>query len=131
MVKDPLSDLLVRIRNAQAVGRPSTMVPYTAFVWEVAKLLERQGYIGKIERRGKRIRRMLEVNLAYSEEGKGRISSTRRISKQSQRVYKKAAELHPVKHGFGAQIISTSKGLMTDREARRAKLGGEVLFEIW
>ena len=74
---------------------------------------------------------MLEVVVVYDESGRGRIDGTRRVSKLSQRVYKKAVDMHPVKHGHGFQIVSTSRGLMTDRDARRAKVGGEVLFEIW
>jgi small subunit ribosomal protein S8 len=131
MVRDPLSDFLVRIKNAQAVGKETTTAPYTSFLWEVAKILERTGYIAKIDRRGKRVRRTLEAGLAYGTDGGARIGGIKRISRPSRRVYKKSTELYPVKQGMGMQIISTSQGLMTDREARRAKLGGEVLFEIW
>lgn len=131
MVKDPLSDFLVRLKNAQAVRKDSTVAPYSSLLWEVAKVLERTGYISKIDRRGKRVRRTLEVALAYDNAGIGRIDGARRVSRPSRRVYKKSKELHAPKNGMGMQVISTSKGLMTDREARQAKLGGEVLFEIW
>ncbi len=131
MVRDPLSDFLVRLKNAQAVGKETTITPYTSFLWEVAKVLERTGYISKIDRRGKRVRRTLEVALAYGDGGHGRIDGVRRISKLSRRVYKKSTELHTPRNGMGLQVISTSKGVMTDREARKAKLGGEVLFSIW
>ncbi|MEK7576745.1 MAG: 30S ribosomal protein S8 [Patescibacteria group bacterium] len=131
MVRDPLSDFLIRIKNAQAVGKESTEAPYTTFLWEVAKVLERTGYIAKIDRRGKRVRRTLEVGLAYGEGGRGRIDGVKRISRLSRRVYKKTTELHTPRNGMGLQIVSTSKGIMTDREARKAKLGGEILFSIW
>lgn len=131
MVKDPIADFLVRIKNAQAVKKESTMVPYSNVLWEAARILEREGFIGKIDRRGKRNRRVLEVQFRYLEDGKGRIDGARRVSRLSQRIYKKASELYPVKHGHGMQVISTSKGLMTNMEARKARLGGEVLFEIW
>jgi len=131
MVRDPLSDFLVRVRNAQDAGKPETLVPYSALLWEVAKILERQGYLAKVDRRGKRTRRMIEAGLVYDTDGKGRITGVRRVSKLSKRVYKRAEELFSVKHGFGTQIVSTSKGLMTVEEARRAHIGGEVLFEIW
>lgn len=131
MVRDPLSDFLVRLKNAHRAKKADTLVPYNALLWEVAKVLERKGFVAKIDRRGKRTRRMIELSLVYDTEGKGRISDVRRISKQSQRIYKKATELHPVKHGYGMQVVSTSRGLMTDEEARKEKVGGEVLFEVW
>ena len=131
MVSDAVSSLPVRLKNAQAVKKESTVAPYTAFLWEVAKVLERTGYVAKIDRRGKRIRRTLEVALAYDATGQGRIDGARRISRPSRRVYKKSKELFSPKQGMGVQVISTSQGIMTDREAKRAKLGGEVLFEIW
>ncbi len=131
MVRDPLSDFLVRITNAQAVGKESTLIPYSKFLWEVSKILEQTSYVKKIDRRGKRSDRLIEISFSYNPEGQGRIDGTRRISKLSRRVYRKASDIHSIKHGYGAQIISTSKGLMTDREARKARVGGEVLFEIW
>lgn len=131
MVRDSLSDFLVRVKNAQAVKKELVEIPYTSLVWEVAKVLERIGYLKKIDRHGKRVRRTIEATLVYDEVGRGCISGVRRISLQSRRIYKKAADLHPVKHGTGAQVISTSRGVMTDSEARKTKVGGEVLFEIW
>lgn len=131
MVRDPLSDFLIRVKNAQSASKGEAVTPYSALLWEVAKTLERVGYLSKVDRRGKRTRRTIEAGLVYSEDGKGRITGMRRVSKLSKRVYKRAAELFPIKHGFGLQIISTSKGLMTAEEARKANIGGEVLFEIW
>ena len=131
MVKDPVADFLVRIKNAQAVKKESIDAPYSKFLWEIAKILEREGYVAKVERRGKRMRRSIEAGLIYDESGSGKISGTRRVSHLSQRIYKKAADIHPPRHGFGTQIVSTSKGLMTAQEARRTRVGGEILFEIW
>ena len=131
MVKDSIADLLVRIKNAQAIKKESTEAPYSALLWEIARVLEARGFIAKADRRGKRIRRSIELELAYDEHGQGRVAGARRISKQSRRVYKKASDLHPVRHGHGAEVVSTSRGIMTGDDARRAKIGGEVLFEIW
>ena len=131
MVKDALSDFLVRLKNAQAVKKESVEIPYTTLLWETAKVLERSGYVKKLDRHGKRFRRTLEITLSYDKDGEGRITGIRRVSKQSRRVYKKANELHPIRHGLGKQVISTSRGLMTNSEAHRAIVGGEVLFEIW
>ena len=131
MVRDPLSDFLIRVKNAQAAHRDLALIPYSALLWEVAKLLERQGYLNKVDRRGKRTHRLIETGLVYEPGGEPRISGARRISKESRRIYKKSSELYPVKHGYGLQVVSTSKGLMTGDEARQAKIGGELLFEIW
>src|SRR3989338_3267096 len=123
MVKDSIADLLVRIKNAQAVKKETTDVPYSALLCEIAGVLEARGFIAKADRRGKRTRRSIELGLAYDERGHGRVSGARRISKQSRRVYKKASDLHPVRHGYGVEIISTSKGVMTGDDARKAKVG--------
>ena len=131
MVKDALSDFLVRLKNAQAVKKETVEIPYTALLWETAKVLERSGYVKKLDRHGKRFRRTLEVTLSYNKDGDGRITGARRVSRQSRRVYKKASELYPVRHGFGKHVISTSRGIMTNSEAHKTGVGGEVLFEIW
>ncbi len=131
MVKDAVSDFLIRLKNAQAVKKESVTAPYSKLVWELAKILEREGYVANVEKRGKRVRRGVEMALVYEEDGRGRIGGAKRISRLSQRVYKKASAMYPVRHGFGTQIITTSRGLMTVREARKARIGGEVLFEIW
>ncbi len=131
MVKDSIADMLVRIKNAQAVKKESTIVPYSQLLWEVARILEEKEFIAKIDRRGKRFRRSIEIGLLYDDQGRARISGVRRISKQSRRVYQKAANLHPTKHGYGIQVLTTSKGIMASDDARKARVGGEVLFEIW
>ncbi len=131
MVKDPVADFLIRVKNAQAVKKDLTQAPYSKLVWEIAKILEREGYVANVDRRGKRVRRSVEVGLVYDDAGRGRIGGAKRVSRLSQRIYRKATEIHSPKHGYGTQIVSTSKGLMTSREARRAHLGGEILFEIW
>ncbi|MDA1334437.1 MAG: 30S ribosomal protein S8 [bacterium] len=131
MVRDRISDYIVRLKNAQAVSREVTTVPYTDLLWEISKKLEETGYVSKIDRRGKRIQRSIELSFKYDKDGIGKIDGVRRISKLSRRIYKKSTELFPIKHGRGHSIISTSKGIMTDAEARKGKVGGEVLFEIW
>jgi small subunit ribosomal protein S8 len=131
MVRDSVSDLLIRLKNAQAVKKESTIIPYSTFVSEIAKSLESAGYISKIDRKGKRVRRFIEVALVYDAHGRARITGAKRVSRQSRRVYKKAKELYPVKHGTGHEFISTSRGIMTGMDAKKEGLGGEVLFEIW
>ena len=137
---DPITDLLNRIRNAQAVSHPKTEIPFSNLKYEIVKILERKGFIKKVEKKGKKTKKIIEITLKYDTkthaEGEARqrrpaISGLKRISKPGQRIYKSLKEIKPVKSGYGIAIISTSKGLMTNKEARRQKLGGEILCEIW
>jgi len=105
-------------------------IPFSDLKYEIAKILEKKGFVVKVEKKGKKVRRTIEVTLKYVE-NQPVISGLKRISKPGQRIYKKAKEIKPVKGGYGVAVISTPKGLMTDKEARKKKLGGEVLCEIW
>jgi len=127
---DPISDILTAIRNAQAAKKVEVEIPLSNLKYEIAKILERKGFVAKVEKKGKKMKKMVEITLKYSNKIPA-ISGLKKISKPGQRIYKKAKELRPVKGGYGIAIISTSKGLMTDKEARKQKLGGEVLCEIW
>jgi len=137
---DPITDMLNRIRNAQAVLKDTVDIPFSNLKYEIAKILEKKGFVAKIGKKGKKVKRTIEITLKYDKEAlaKGEahqkqpvISGLRRISKPGQRIYKKAKETKPVKGGYGIAIISTPKGLMTNKEARRRKLGGEIICEIW
>ncbi len=137
---DPITDMLNRIRNAQAVLKATVDIPFSNLKYEIAKILEKKGFVAKVEKKGKKLRRTIEVTLKYlpSEalakggvENLPVISGLKRISKPGQRIYKKAKEIKSVKGGYGVAVISTPKGLMTDKEARRKKLGGEIICEIW
>lgn len=127
---DPISDMLTSIRNAQAVGHPTVSIPFSNLKFEIAKILEREKLVEKIEKKGRKARRFIELTLKYIEKQPA-TSSLKRISKPGQRIYKNFREIRPVKGGYGLAIISTSRGLMTDKEARRQRLGGEVICEIW
>ena len=127
---DPVSNMLTSIRNALAVKHSAVSIPFSNLKYEIAKILEKNGFIAKVEKKGKKIKKLLEITLKYDKEAPA-ISGLKRISKLSQRVYKGAKEMKPVKGGYGIAIISTSKGLMTDKETRKKKLGGEVIAEIW
>lgn len=129
-MSDPITDMLNRIRNAQAVGKAAVDLPFSNLKHEVAKILEKQGFIEKVERKGKDFRKTLEISLKY-EDKKPFISGLKRISKPGQRIYIDYRKIKKVKSGYGIAIISTSKGLMTDKEARKNKAGGEALCEIW
>lgn len=128
---DPISDMLIRIKNAQAVKKESADIPYSKLKIEIAKILQVNGFTGDFSKKGKKNNKIINISLLYDKEGQGRIRGLRRVSKLSKRVYRPAAMLRPIKRGIGLAVISTSKGLMGDREARRKKMGGEVFFEIW
>jgi len=128
---DPIADMLNRIRNAQAVLKATVDVPFSDLKYEIAKILEKKGFVAKIEKKGKKTRRTIEITLKY-DANQPVISGLKRISKPGQRIYKKAKEIKPVKGGYGVAVISTPKeGLVTDKEARKKKLGGEVICEVW
>jgi len=128
---DPIADMLIRIKNAQAVKKDAVSFGYSGVKWEIAQTLKSSGYIESVVRKGKRVKKLIEVKLLYDANGVPRITHTRRISKLSKRVYRGYREIYSVRNGFGAAVYSTPKGLMTDKEARSKKVGGEILFEIW
>ncbi|MFA6275014.1 MAG: 30S ribosomal protein S8, partial [Candidatus Paceibacterota bacterium] len=97
---------------------------------EIAKLLEREGYLKNIAKKGKKVKKYLYCEIIYNDK-KAKINDVARVSKQSRRIYAKASELKPVRQGYGIAVISTPKGLMTEKEAKKQKVGGEHLFNIW
>lgn len=128
---DMISDMLIRIKNAQAVHKDRVEVPYSAIKMEIARVLRQNNYIKDAVKRGKKIKKTLDITLSYDADGNGVITDVKRISKLSKRVYKSVSMLRPVRQGMGIAVLSTSKGIMTDAEAKKNKVGGEVLFEIW
>jgi small subunit ribosomal protein S8 len=132
---DPISDMFNRIRNAQAVVKETVDVPMSNIKFEIAKILEAEGYVLKVEKKKKGNLKFFEIGLKYGKDDSGQpkpiISNLKMISKQGQRIYVKSQELKPVLGGYGISIVSTPKGLMTGKEARRQKLGGELIVEIW
>jgi small subunit ribosomal protein S8 len=127
---DPISDMLTSIKNAQAVFKETVEIPFSNLKYEIAKILEKEKFIEKVEKKGKKTKRIIEITLKYQDKAPA-ISGLKRISKPGQRIYLPAKKIKRVKGGYGIAIISTSKGLMTNKEARKKKLGGEVLCEIW
>ena len=127
---DPISDILTRIRNAQAVSHKTVTVPFSKFKHSLVKILEKEGLIDKITIQGRKINKAIKIELRY-DKNMPAINSIKRISKQGQRIYIKKDELRPIRQGYGLIIISTSQGLMTNKEARKRKLGGEVICEIY
>jgi len=127
---DPIADMLTRIRNAQAVSKPEVLVPFSKIKYQILKILEKEKFIEKIEKKGKGVKKKIKVVLKYNQK-QPVISGLKRISKPGQRIYLPAKKIKSVRGGFGIAIVSTSQGLMTDKEARKKKLGGEIICEIW
>jgi small subunit ribosomal protein S8 len=130
MVSDPIADLINRLKTAQMAGRPSISVPFSNLKFAIAELLARHGFVGEVSKRGKKVKKYVDLTLKY-EEGRPEVSGVKRLSKPSKRVYLGASDIRPVKYGHGLLVLSTPKGLLTDKEARKEKVGGEALFSIW
>ena len=131
MMTDPIADMLTRIRNAVRVERPNVDMPLSQVKRGLAEVLKREGYIWDWQEVEEQPVNQLRIELKYGPNGERVIQKIRRISKPGCRVYSKARDLKPVLNGLGIKILSTSRGLVSDREARQRKLGGEVLCEIW
>lgn len=129
MYHDPIADFLTRIRNAQSARHETVSLPSSKLKRHVAKILEAEGYIASAHEEGDGPKKTLHVTLKY--DGRmPKIHNIKRISKPGLRVYRKAGELPRVMSDIGIAIVSTSAGIMTNKEARRRKLGGEVLCEV-
>ena len=124
-VTDPIGDLLTRMRNAQAARRTSCRAPWSRIKQELCELLKREGWIEEVQVVGEAPKQELEVTFAA-----GKQLQVKRISRPGRRAYAKSADLRPVLRGYGMAIITTSEGLMTDQQARKRKIGGEVLCTI-
>jgi len=131
MVVDPIADFINQLQNAGKVKREIVSVPYSKFKFAVAHKLKDAGYIKSVSKRGKKTRKCVEVELSYDEGGVSKIHGAIRVSKPSRRIYERADKIKSVKYGVGSLILSTPKGVLTDKEARKENVGGEALFKIW
>lgn len=131
IVTDPIADMLTRIRNAQTARHETVMIPDSKTKRAIANILLNEGYISNVEVIEDKIQNEIKITLKYAENNKKVMSGLKRISKPGLRVYAGVDELPRVLNGLGIAIISTSKGIVTDREARKLGLGGEVLAYVW
>lgn len=131
MLTDPIADMLTRIRNAVRVERPHVDVPVSKVKRGLADVLKREGYIWDWAEVAAEPVPQLRLELKYGPNGEHVIQNIKRISTPGRRVYRKATELRPILNGLGISVISTSSGVISDREARQKKLGGEILCEIY
>ncbi|HYZ91736.1 MAG TPA: 30S ribosomal protein S8 [Actinomycetota bacterium] len=131
VISDPIADLLTRIRNGLIARHVEVRIPHSRVKARIAEILVQEGYVQDVEIVPAGIQSEIRVKLKYTPSRDPVIKGLRRISKPGLRVYKGRLELPRVQGGLGIAVLSTSKGVMTDREARRQKVGGEVLCEVW
>ena len=131
MMTDPIADMLTRIRNAVRVERPTVDMPHSKVKRGLAEVLKREGYIWDWEEVQAAPAQQIRIHLKYGPNGERVIRRMRRVSKPGRRVYSGSTSLKPVLGGLGITILSTSRGVVSDREARQRNLGGEVLCELW
>lgn len=128
MVTDPIADMLTRLRNAQQARKQHVLIPHSKLLWHIAILLKELGFLGEVALRGRKINRVIKVDL-IEESGRPRMSGVKRISKPGRRMWSGSKRVYPLHGGF--VIFSTSQGILTHKEARKRNVGGELLFEIW
>ncbi len=131
VMTDPIADMLTRIRNANQAKQETVMIPASKIKLEILNVIKNEGYITDIEKIEDGIQGQLKVTMKYTDKKERVIKGITRISKPGLRVYAKAVELPRVLNGLGIAIVSTSNGVMTDREARQKSVGGEVIAYVW
>jgi small subunit ribosomal protein S8 len=131
MVTDPIANMLVSMKNSAAVSKETVVVPFSSIKYAIAQCLANHGFItGASKKTLKKNMPVLEINLAYAD-GSAKIHDVKRISKPSRRVYMGVRDFVSVKNGHGIVVLSTPKGIMSDKDAKKEQVGGEALFMIW
>ncbi|MFC1482304.1 30S ribosomal protein S8 [Myxococcota bacterium] len=128
---DPIADFLSHVRNAITARKRSVTIPASNLKAKLAQILVDEGYVAGVRRTEDSWQGVLELELKYDKDQKSAIEGMKRMSRPGQRLYAKAADVPKVRNGLGIAVVTTSKGLMTDREARRRSLGGEVICAVW
>jgi small subunit ribosomal protein S8 len=131
MVNDPVGDFIIRLKNAGMVKKHEVSVPYSKLKHAIADKLVAAGYVVSATKRGKKVKKSLDVTLKYDGQGMHQIRGVQRISKPGRRLYIGVSEIHPIKFGRGKLILSTPAGILTGEEAKEKQTGGEQLFIIW
>ena len=130
----PIGDMLSQIMNAQAVNKETVTLPFSRIKFDIANVLKTNNYLADAEKKKRKTKKseqdLLNITLKYGEFGPA-ISGIKFISRPSRRIYINAGQIKPVRSGYGMAVISTPKGIMSSKEARKNNLGGEILFEIW
>ncbi len=130
MVNDRVGDFIIRLQNAAMVGKREVVLPHSSHLLAIAKKLRELGFVSEVSTEGEGAKKNLSVVLMYNERGP-RLRGVKRLSKPGRRLYAPHTALHKVKGGTGVRLISSPKGIISDAEARKVRVGGEELFEIW
>ncbi len=128
---DPIADMLTSIRNAQAARKETVSVPYSKIKMEIAKVLAKEKFIKEADHKGKKINKTIDIVLNYNGLNRPAITSLKRVSKPSRRIYSPSSKIKKIRQGFGFQILSTPRGILSGKEARKEKIGGEVICEVY
>lgn len=133
MVTDRVGDFIIRLQNAAAIGKAEVSLPYSAHLFAIAKKLKELGFLKGVDVKGEEgsAKKTFVATLSYDDRGEARLRGVKRVSKPGRRLYAPYTSAHKVKGGTGARIISSPSGIVSDAEARKRKVGGEELFEIW
>jgi len=124
-------DSVIRVKNGLERGHEKVKVPYSSFDMNIFESLAKEGYIESASRKGRGVKRIIDIKLKYDSDGNPAIKGVKFVSRPSRRLYSGYKDIKASRQGFGRYILSTPEGVLTDREARRKKVGGQVLFEIW
>jgi len=130
----PIANMLTQIMNAQAVNKESVIFPFSKMKFDIANVLQASGYVVGVEKKKRKAKKseqeFISIVLKYDEHGPA-INGVKLVSRPSRRMYIKASQIKPVRSGYGISVISTPKGILNHKEAKKQKLGGEILFEVW
>ena len=128
---DPITDMFNRIRNAEMADHPKTSIPFSRVKFQLAEILKKYNFILDVKKRGRTIKKTMLVSLKYGDDKHLTITQFKRISKPGQRIYQASRDIKKIKNGFGISIISTPEGIMTGMKAKKKKIGGELMVEVW
>lgn len=123
--------MIIKLKNASLQGKETVSFPYSKMSLAIAELLEKEGWVKAVAKKGKKVLKTIEVELAYGEDKSPRVTGVERVSKLSKRVYKGSKEIRLVRNGYGTLVLTTPNGIVTDKQAKAQKVGGEALFKIW
>lgn len=130
MTTDPIADMLIRLKNGSRAGQPMVAFPFSRLKLAVVETLVRAGYLKSVGKKGKKVKKYLEAELIYHNH-EPKLTEVIKVSKPSRRIYHRVKDIRSVRQGFGLAVYSTPKGILTDREAKAAKVGGEILCKLW
>lgn len=131
MVKDNISNLIIKIKNGSLARKSTITAPYSKMIDAILSLLQKEGYIKSFTKIGKGLVKSVEIELAYDDSDIPKVTDVYRVSKLSKRVYTPSKLIKPVRNGYGTLVLSTPKGILNQTDAKKMNVGGEVLFKIW